>query len=154
MWNSKNLGTQIFVIQCININLSLGHIRSIKNLGPIGPAVWTFIGYKETDKQSKYIDTRFWAVLIRLSNINKPFASKLKFKGPLRIPQLSHCIIYIYWFRCCLNIKNLRVFSSRHLYSRRLTGNITCFYKGIFQGRLLNDNFPSGNFPNVQFPKG
>ena len=139
------MGSQIFVIRCIN--LPMDHMRSIKNLGPIGPAVWRFIGYKETDKQSKYIDTRFWAVLIRLSNINKPFASKLKSKGPPRIPQLSHCIIYIYWFRCCLNIKNLRVFSSRHLYSRRLTGNITCFYKGIFPRATLKWQWPMWQLP-------
>jgi len=27
-----------------------------KNLGPIGQAVLTFIGYKQTDKQAKYLD--------------------------------------------------------------------------------------------------
>ena len=32
------------------INLSLSHVRSNKNLGPIGSAVLTFVGYKHTDK--------------------------------------------------------------------------------------------------------
>jgi len=30
-------------------------VRSHKNLGPIGSAVFTFIGYKQTNKQAKYI---------------------------------------------------------------------------------------------------
>ena len=34
------------------INLPWGHVRSTTNLGPIGLAVLTFIGYKQTNKQS------------------------------------------------------------------------------------------------------
>ena len=33
------------------INLPCGH----KNLGPIGSAILTFIGYKQTNRQAKYI---------------------------------------------------------------------------------------------------
>ena len=38
-----------------SINLPWGHARSHKNVGPIGLAVLTFIGYKHTDKQAKFM---------------------------------------------------------------------------------------------------
>ena len=37
------------------INLPWGHVRSNKNLGPIGSAILTFIRYKQTNRQTKYI---------------------------------------------------------------------------------------------------
>ena len=38
-----------------SITLPWGHAMSSQNLGPIGPAVLTFIGYKQTNSQPKYI---------------------------------------------------------------------------------------------------
>jgi len=48
-------------LRCLSfINLPCGHMMSHKNLGPIGSAVFTFIGYKQTDTQTDkpnlYID--------------------------------------------------------------------------------------------------
>ena len=37
-----------------NIHIN-NHMRSHKNLGPIGSVVLTFISYKQTDKQAKYM---------------------------------------------------------------------------------------------------
>ena len=62
-----------------------------KNLGPIGSAVLTFIGYKQTDKQrdkpSLYIEVRkkyfplpfphFFNVFYRLTNICRKFVSRI-----------------------------------------------------------------------------
>ena len=39
----------------IRSSISCGHVKSQKNLGPIGSAVLTFIGFKQTDRQAKYI---------------------------------------------------------------------------------------------------
>ena len=36
--------------------MSWGHVRSDKNLGHISSAILTFIGYKQTDKQSRFIE--------------------------------------------------------------------------------------------------
>ena len=38
-----------------SINLTWGHARSLKKLGPIGSAVLTFIGYKRTDRQTSKV---------------------------------------------------------------------------------------------------
>ena len=45
------------------INLSWGHTRSHKKFGPIGSAVLACIGYKQTDRQAKYIEVCMWHVL-------------------------------------------------------------------------------------------
>ena len=45
--NRKFCWRQSFEIFIIH-NLSWGHVRSLKNLGPISSAVLTFIGYKQT----------------------------------------------------------------------------------------------------------
>ena len=56
------------------INLPCGHVMSHKNLGPIGSAVLTFIGYKQTnehpntqtDKPNLYMDVTDFSFGVKL----------------------------------------------------------------------------------------
>ena len=51
----------------MSINFPWGHVRSHKNSGPIGSAVFTFIGYKQTDSQ---VLIYFNALIVRIRNLH------------------------------------------------------------------------------------
>ena len=68
-----------------------------KKLGPIGSAVLTFIGYKQTDRQAKYINRWFHSENTEISNLDNFFSRFLFFffvMHPVNFLIYSlHCII-------------------------------------------------------------
>ena len=61
---------------CSFINLPWGSVRSQKNLGPIGSAILTFIGYKQTNRQTDKPNLFIDFFIFIFKNINKQKRSK------------------------------------------------------------------------------
>ena len=91
-------------------------MRSHKNLGPIGLAVLTFIGYTQTDRQTskvyiKILDVKYFfpycAMLLRCESVLNRFSSFLKNFARKNIIKSANFFIFVLYCtkRRCSQIK-------------------------------------------------